>query len=63
MKIVTVKANVEIPRVPNFFRQPDGGTLPIEAVTDEGLKKIGRAFTQELLEQAQKKRAIKCNDS
>jgi len=59
MKTITVKADVETPKVPNFFIQPDGGKLPIEAVTNEGLREIGEAFTQELVEQAQKKRAIK----
>ena len=59
MKTITVKAEIRVPKVPNFFIQSDGSTLPIEAVTDEELEEIGKAYTQELIEQAQKKRAIK----
>lgn len=56
---ITVKAVVLIPHTPNFLFQPDGGKLPIEAVADEGLREIGRKYTDDLIEQAQKKRAMK----
>ncbi len=59
MRTVTVIAEVKIPEAPNFFLQPDGGKLPIEAVTNEGLRDIGDAYTQGLIESAQKKRAMK----
>lgn len=58
-KIIIVTAKVITPIVPNFLKQEDGSTLPIEAVSDAGLKLVGEAFTQELIEKAQKKRALK----
>ncbi len=55
-KVVVVTATVIVPSPPNFLKQEDGGTLPIEAVSDEGLRLIGESFTKSLIEKAQKKR-------
>ncbi len=56
-KTIFVKAEIITPRIPNFLKQTDGSMLPIEAIADSGLRKIGEAFTEELIEKAQKKRA------
>lgn len=55
-KIIVVKATIQTPSVPNFFLQEDGGKLPIEAVSDEGLRVIGEAWTKELFEKAAERR-------
>jgi len=59
MKTITVKAEVITPTAPNFIKQTDGQLLPIEAISDSGLKLIGEAYTEELIKKAQKKRKIK----
>ncbi len=56
MEIITVKTEVRVPRVPNFLRQTDGSSLPIEALADKDLQKIGEAFTEELIKKAQNRR-------
>ena len=58
-KTITVKAEVLTPGTPNFLKMTDGQMLPIEAVSDDGLRLIGEAFTKELIERAQIKRAKK----
>lgn len=61
MITITVQAEVCVPLIPNFFLQPDGGKFPIEVVADEGLRKIGKSYTEGLIEKARQKRAIKAN--
>ncbi len=53
---VTVKASVECPRVPNFFRMTDGQMIPVSAITDEGLRQIGAAWLESLRANAQRQR-------
>ena len=55
-RIVVVTAKIITPSIPNFLKQEDGRMLPIEAVSDNGLRLVGEAFTEELIEKAQKKR-------
>ena len=55
-RTIFVKAEIFTPRIPNFLKQTDGTMLPIEAIADSGLRKIGEAFTEELIEKAQKRR-------
>lgn len=43
---------IETPRVPNFLRMSDGQTVPLCAVTDEGLRQLGAEFTEERLARA-----------
>lgn len=52
MKIVTVTAQVEVPRVPNFLRMTDGQMLPLYAVSDEGLEALGKEWTANLIARA-----------
>ena len=52
-------AKVTTPSIPNFLKQEDGQMLPIEAVSDSGLRLVGEAFTEELIEKAQAKRKAK----
>lgn len=58
-KTLTVTAQVELPTVPNFLRMTDGQSLPVSAVTEDHLRKIGEAWTEALIEnaRAQAKRA------
>ena len=59
MKTVTVKACVHIPVIPNFLRQADDTIIPIEAISEEGLKEIGEVWTQELIKKAKEKTKVK----
>lgn len=47
---------VLVPRVPNFLRTDSGATIPIEAVTDSGLRELGRLWTRALLNHAKQRR-------
>ena len=47
-EIVTVKASIECPRVPNFFRMTDGQSIPVSAITDEGLRQVAAAWLEAL---------------
>ena len=53
---IQVKATVEIPQVPKFLKMNDGQTIPISAITEEGLREIGEAWTLELINAAAKQR-------
>ena len=55
-KVIVIKTTVLTPSVPNFLKQEGGGTLPIAAVSDEGLRLVGEAFTQELIKKAREAR-------
>lgn len=49
MKTLTVQAAVKIPKVPNFLLY-DGGKLPLDAVSEDELRKVGEAWTERLLD-------------
>ncbi len=59
---LTVVAEIKTPRIPNFLHMADGHSLPIEAITDEGLREIGEAWTEALIAEAQKRRATPQED-
>ena len=59
MRVLRVTADVECPRVPNFLRMTDGQTLPVSAVDEDGLRRIGEAWTERLIERAAEQRADK----
>ena len=59
MPTFTVKAEIEMPRVPNFLRRTDGETMSIADFADEGLEEIGRLWTENLIKRAQEIRANK----
>lgn len=47
-----VTMSIETPTVPNFLKLEDGQTVPLCAVTDDGLREVGAAWTQALLARA-----------
>ena len=51
---LTVTATVEMPKVPGYFYMSDHGIVLIEDITDEGLREIGEAWTEELIAAAQR---------
>jgi hypothetical protein len=55
---VTVKAAVNVPKVPNFLRY-GGGTIDVAHVADEYLRELGAAWTEELIANAQRRRKTK----
>lgn len=54
-KIIKVKAAIEIPMLPNYLKY-DGGRIDIKDIPDDDLRKIGFAWTEELMKCAQKRR-------
>lgn len=48
---VRVHAEIEIPRVPNFFKTPSS-TIPISAVPEAELRRIGEQWTEDLIARA-----------
>lgn len=52
---LTVTAEVELPRPPNFMRY-QGGTIPVGDLSDEDLRRIGEAWTEALLQRAREQR-------
>ena len=56
VEIIRVKANISLPLVPSFFKMSDGQTLPIEAVEEDELKRIGEMWTEELVMRARQRR-------
>ena len=57
MRILRVVADIELPKLPNFLRTSDGNLLPVEAITDDGLREIGQAWAAALVAHAQLRRA------
>lgn len=56
---ITVKAEVELPRVPNFFHFAGGaGTIDVADITDAGLRELGEGWTAELIENARQRRGM-----
>lgn len=56
MKKIQIRAEVEVPRVPNFLKMTDGQTLPVSAVPDEDLDRIGVLWIEKLKERAKEQR-------
>lgn len=52
---IRVVAHVDVPETPNFLRT-DTGTLPIEAITEAGLREIGKQWTDALVRKARDRR-------
>lgn len=48
----TVRAIVELPRLPNFIRLHEGAMLPIDAFSEEELRALGAAWTDALVAKA-----------
>jgi uncharacterized Zn-finger protein len=46
----------ELPTLPNFLRMTDGQRLPVQAVGESGLRELGAAWTDALVEHAEKRR-------
>ena len=44
-----MKKELTIPSIPNFIRTADGEPVPIEDLTDDQLREIGRQWTDSLL--------------
>ena len=40
MKTINVKLTIDVPKVPNFLRTSDGQSVPLCAITDDGLREI-----------------------
>jgi hypothetical protein len=60
MKGVPFTAEVEVPQVPNFLRStlaPLGASIPVDALTEEELRRVGEAWTEALIVNARKMRA------
>jgi hypothetical protein len=55
--VITVKASVELPRVPNFLRMTDEKWLPICALEEESLRALGAAWTDNLIVRAAEQKA------
>lgn len=52
---IKVHYNIEVPRVPNYFMLGDGDNkIPISAITEEGLREIGKQWTEALILRAKK---------
>lgn len=56
MTILNVKAEIEIPRVPNFIRRTDGVMMAVGDFTDDGLREMAVRWTENLLERAKEQR-------
>lgn len=54
---IQVKANVTLPRMPNFLIMEGVGTFGVETFSDEDLQRIGEAWTKELIAHAHRRRA------
>lgn len=56
-KILTVKATIEIPRVPNFIRMTDGQMLPLSAIENKDLLEIARCMGEAMVKRAAEMRS------
>jgi hypothetical protein len=52
MKTITVRASVDVPKVPNYLIIDSDHKLSIADVPDDELKYIGQAWTEALIERA-----------
>ena len=55
-RTLSVKAEIKIPSMPNFFIMSDGQSIPVQAVTEDALREIGAAWTEALVQHAAKRR-------
>lgn len=55
-KIIEVRAEINIPRVPNFLITTAGMSMPLSAFTEDGLRQVAAEWTQNLLERAAEQR-------
>ncbi len=55
VRTIVTKADIEVPRPPNFFIM-SVGVLPVSAVSDDDLREIGAAWTEALIERAAEQR-------
>lgn len=49
---IPVKLIIETPKIPNFFKTADGQTILISAITEDGLREVGREWTEGLVSRA-----------
>ena len=56
---VVIKNRVIVPNPISFFRLTNGGTIPIESLSDSELGEIGCAYRQALIEKARDRRKVK----
>lgn len=54
---ITVHAIIEIPNPPNFFRMEGGQTIPISAISEDGLYEIGKQWTEALIKRASEQKS------
>lgn len=59
MKPAVVRISVETPMRPNFLRMSDGGTVPIEALTDAQLRALAKNWIALLILTARNRRKRK----
>lgn len=43
---------VQVPGVPNYLKLSDDQVVPLYAVTDDGLREIGKQWTEKLIERS-----------
>lgn len=55
---ISVKIELEIPQLPNFFQTTDGRSIPISQIPDATLRIIGQRWTDKLILHARKGKAI-----
>jgi hypothetical protein len=49
---IKVTMTIELPKPPNFLRDSDGRVVPLCAITDDGLRMIGKQWTEALIARA-----------
>lgn len=62
MRTVPFLAEVQVPQVPNFLRTvlaPLASSVPIDALTDDELRRVGEAWTEALIARANEMRAAR----
>lgn len=52
VRILTVKASIRVPQLPNFLITESGESWPITALTEEGLRELGGEWVEELVRKA-----------
>jgi hypothetical protein len=57
--MTTIKAEVTveylIPRPANYIKTTDGRTVPVGNISEDALREIGKAYTEALIENAEKR--------
>lgn len=53
-----VKVDFQVPQVPNFIKLANGSSLAVQHFTDDGLREIGRLWTERLIERAAQQRSF-----